>query len=127
MTTSTLPVSAAPAAVYQAECIRHLSVEARAAFDHFQASGDPDTIDPVLLAILADYIPRPSPRPLAELPGTTRLAEDLGFDSLAVTEVVFFTEDLFGISIANDEIIRVRTLDDLRGFIRGKVAGPASA
>jgi hypothetical protein len=29
---------------------------------------------------------------------------------------------LFGISISNEEIIRVRTLDDLRGFIRRKVA-----
>ena len=75
-----------------------------------------------MLAILEDFIPRRSAIPLAELPGGTRLIDDLGFDSLAITELVFFTEDLFGFSITNEEIISVRTLDDLRGFIRRKVA-----
>jgi len=110
-----------PASVDREESIRHLPAAARAAFEKFQASGDPVTLDPVVLAILEDFIPRAPAVPLAELPGTTRLIDDLGFDSLAITEVVFFTEDLFGITISNQEIIQVRTLDDLRGFIRRKV------
>jgi acyl carrier protein len=101
---------------------KHLPAEARAAFQQFQATGDPAVIDPMVLAILEDFIPKSPDTPLAQLPGTTRLIDDLGFDSLAITEVVFFTEDLFGISISNDEIIQVRTLDDLRGFIRAKLA-----
>jgi acyl carrier protein len=36
--------------------------------------------------------------------------------------VVFATEDLLGIRIANEEILQVMTLDDLRGFIRRKAA-----
>ena len=71
---------------------------------------------------MADFIPREPARPLAEMPGDSQLIDDLGFDSLAITEVVFFAEDLFRISITNDEIVQVRTLDDLRGFIRRKVA-----
>ena len=104
------------------EKIRHLPAEVRAAFQQFQTDGDLSTLDLVIAAILEDYVPRPPPRPIAELPGGTQLIDDLGFDSLAITEVVFFTEDLLGISIANTEIIRVRTLDDLRGFVRRKVA-----
>jgi acyl carrier protein len=104
------------------ESIRHLPAGARAAFEQFQIDGDPAALDVVMLAILEDFIPRHSAIPLAELPGGTRLIDDLGFDSLAITEVVFFTEDLFGFSITNEEIISVRTLDDLRGFIRRKVA-----
>lgn len=102
--------------------LRHLPASAREAFAVFQATGDPATLDPVLHAILEDFIPRPPAVPLAELPGDTMLIDDLGFDSLAITEVVFFAEDLFGINISNEEIVRVRTLADLRGFIRGKVA-----
>ncbi|HUG12585.1 MAG TPA: hypothetical protein VMM36_16330 [Opitutaceae bacterium] len=108
---------------HQADSSRHLSPGVRAEFERFQASGDPAALDPVLFAILEDFTPKPLSRPLADLPGNTRLIDDLGFDSLAITEVVFFTEDLFRISISNEEIVQVRTLDDLRGFIHSKVAG----
>ncbi len=106
----------------KADAIRHLPPPIRAAFHKFESTGDVAALDPVILAILKDYIPRQPDRPLAEMPGDTRLMEDLGFDSLAITEVVFFTEDLFAISITNEEIIRVRTLDDLRGFVRRKIS-----
>lgn len=122
------PPSAAPAgaSTHQEENIRHLPAGARAAFALFQTSGDPAALDPVLFAILEDYIPNPPLQPLAELPGDTLLIDDLGFDSLAITEVVFFTEDLFGISISNEEIIQVRSLDNLRDFIRRKVVAPTT-
>ena len=105
----------------QEERLRHLPAAARASFLRFQAEGDPAELDPVIFAILEDFIPRTPERPFPTLPGETRLIEDLGFDSLAITEVVFFTEDLFGITISNEEIIQVRTLGDLRGFVRRKV------
>lgn len=125
--TTTFAAPAAPlTSVTREESLRHLPAPARAAFESFQATGDPAQLDPIVLAILADFIPRPPARPLAELPGRTLLMTDLGFDSLAITEVVFFAEDLFGISIRNEEIVQVRTLDDLHGFIRRKVtARPA--
>jgi len=127
MKTATATVTAPSATpTSREESIRHLPAAARAAYHQFQAAGDPATLDPVIFAILGDFIPRASAVPLAELPGATRLIDDLGFDSLAITEVVFFTEDLFGISISNEEIIQVRSLDDLRGFIRRKVAAPAT-
>lgn len=103
------------------ERIKHLPAEARAAFQRFQAGGDAALLDPVIFAILLDFIPKTPAQSLTEFPGTTKLIEDLGFDSLAITEVVFFTEDLFEIKISNEEIIQVRTLDDLRSFIHRKV------
>ena len=116
----------APPAVEQDARLKHLPLAARTAFARFQAGGEATELDPVILAILEDFIPQDSSVPLAELPGSTRLIDDLGFDSLAITEVVFFAEDLFEINITNEEIIQVRTLDDLRGFIRGKVTGRAA-
>ncbi len=117
-----VPAAQALPATDQEDRIKHLPAAARAAFRQFQSTGDPAALDPVIFAILEDFVPRPPAGPLAGLPGDTRLIDDLGFDSLAITEVVFFTEDLFGISITNEEIVRVRSLADLRGFIHAKVA-----
>ncbi|MDP1579872.1 MAG: acyl carrier protein [Candidatus Didemnitutus sp.] len=123
MNTSVPIASVTTAKDFQSESIRHLPETARAAFVRFQADRDPAALDIVLLAILEDFIPKTPAQPLAELPGNTKLIEGMGFDSLAITEVVFFAEDLFGISISNEEIVQVGTLDDLRGFIRTKVSG----
>ena len=107
--------------------LKHLPEPAQAAFRQFQRDGNPATLDPVIFAILEDFIPKNPVTPFAELPETTELIGGLGFDSLAITEVVFFTEDLFGVSISNEEIIQVRTLGDLRNFIHRKVATPAGS
>jgi acyl carrier protein len=117
-----IPAANPVQAAEQDDRIKHLPPEARAAYERFQASGDPAVLDPMILAILEDFIPQTPARPLAQMPGDTQLIADLNFDSLAITEVVFFTEDLFGITISNEEILQVRSLDDLRGFIRAKVA-----
>ena len=121
---TTAPAKALPLTAEQADRIKHLPAAALAAFQQFHATGDPAGLDPVIFAILQDFAPRHPARPLAELPGDTQLMADLGFDSLALTEVVFFNEDLFGITITNDELVQVRTLDDLRGFIHRKVGRP---
>jgi acyl carrier protein len=57
----------------------------------------------------------------AAWPDDTRLVDDLGFDSLATIETVFFIEDLFQISVSNDEIMTVRTVGDLRRFLKSKL------
>jgi len=117
------PPPSAPATppVDREEKLRHLPAEARAAFHRFQADGRAADLDLVANAIIEDFIPQKSGRTLAGMPGDTPLIDGLGFDSLAITEIVFFAEDLFGISIANEEIIKVRTIDDLRLFLRRKV------
>jgi acyl carrier protein len=124
-----VPASATPprASHEREQSLRHLPAAAQAAFQRFQSSGDLAALDVVIFAILEDFVPRPPAGPLPELPGTTRLMDDLGFDSLAITESVFFIEDLFGINISNQEIILVRTLDDLRSFVRRKVAADVKA
>ena len=102
--------------------IRHLPASAQAAYRRFHAGGAVAELDAVVIALLEDFMPKSKARPLGGLPGSTHLVTDLGFDSLAITEVVFAAEDLLGIQITNEEIMQVLTLDDLRGFIRRKVA-----
>ncbi len=115
------PSSGTPSSpVNPLERIRHFPDDVRASFVRYQTTGDVAALDPVIYAILNDYIPNKPEQPLSSFPGSTLLIEGLGFDSLAITEVVFFTEELLGITIANEEILKVRTLDDLRGFVHTK-------
>ncbi len=104
------------------QAIQQLPPDAQVAFRKFETSGEATALDPVILAILEDFIPVQRTKRLTDLPDDTRLIEDLHLDSLAVAQVVFFTEDLFGVNITNEEIVLIRTLGDLRGFIHRKVA-----
>lgn len=97
--------------------------EVRDAFARFKSEGDTSAVDTVVLAIVRDFIPKhvapPADKPLAD---DARLMADLGFDSLAIAEVVFFLEDLFLVKISNAEIMQVSTVAELRAFIRAKLA-----
>jgi acyl carrier protein len=101
--------------------------EVRDAYTRYQTSGDASAVDTVVLAVVRDFIPKhlapPADRPLDD---NARLMADLGFDSLAIAETVFFLEDLFAVKISNAEIMQVSTVAELRAFVRAKLAsGPS--
>ncbi len=98
----------------------------RDAFARFRG-GDPAALDDVLFAVVRDFMPRRDHAPAGPLPDDVRLVEDLGFDSLAIAEIVFFMEDLFRMKISNEEIQRMRTIGELRAFVLHKpVSTPLS-
>ena len=101
--------------------------EVRDAYSSYKDSGDASAVDTVVLAVVRDFIPKhvapPAGQPLAD---NAKLMADLGFDSLAIAETVFFLEDLFNVKISNEEIMKVSTVAELRAFVRAKLAdGPA--
>jgi acyl carrier protein len=104
-----------------------LVAETQAGFQRFKEGGDPADLDGVVMAMIRDHAPRRCSLVRGQIHGGMRLADDLGLDSLAVTEMVFFAEDLFTIRITNQEIAEVRTIDDLRLFIRRKVTASPKA
>ena len=93
----------------------------------FAASGDEAKLDLVVLGILQFYLPKKSAEPLAMRPGTTRLVEDLGCDSLTMMDTVFMTETLLAVKIDDAELMRIATLDELRGHLRRLVKDGAPA
>ena len=97
--------------------------EVRDAYSRCKTSGDPDAVDTVVLAVVRDFIPKhvapPADQPLAD---HAKLMADLGYDSLAIAETVFFLEDLFNVKISNEEIMKVSTVAELRAFVRAKLA-----
>ena len=99
-----------------------LPPESLRGYREFMETGDERALARLVFQALNYYIPKSSTAKTgAEWPDDARLIDDLGFDSLATIETVFFFEDLFQISVSNDEIMNVRTVGDLRRFMRGKL------
>ncbi len=107
--------------------MHHFPLEVREAFARFRAAHSPADADIVVLAVVLDHLPDKKLRAAGSPADACKLVEDLGFDSIAITEMVFFLEDLFRVRIANEEILRVRTVGDLRAFIREKLAAAATS
>jgi acyl carrier protein len=101
-----------------ATLLRHFPEEVRGAYVRLRDYAEPAAADTLVLAIVADHMPRPE----AELADSASLIHDLGFDSVAIAEMVFFIEDLVEVSVTNAEITRVRTVGELRAFVRVKLA-----
>lgn len=99
-------------------------VATREAYARWREQRDIAALDQVILAIVAFH--RPHRETLAtpdDLPDSAALIAHLGFDSLALAEVVFFIEDLFRVTISSAELHRLVTVADLRAYVRSRVAG----
>ncbi|MEO5958876.1 MAG: acyl carrier protein [Opitutaceae bacterium] len=110
-----------------AALLRHFPEEVRNAYTRLRTEGDVAAADTLVIAIVLDHMPDKKRRPAETPADTVALVTDLGFDSVAITEMVFFIEDLLQVNIANEEILRVRTVGDLRAFVRTKLAAPTPA
>ena len=106
---------------------RHFPDEVQQAYARFQQTRVPADADAVVMAIMLDHRPDKKLQPEVAPTDAMGLIADLGFDSVAITEMVFFLEDLFGVRISNEEILRVRTVGDLRAFVRQKLTALPSA
>ena len=102
--------------------------EVRTAYQSFCATGDEAALRTVVLAAVRDFMPRNSAHPRTEaLRPDERLIEDLGFDSLAVAETVFFFEDLFKVTIKNEDILALHTVGELCDFVAKRARANAAS
>jgi acyl carrier protein len=102
--------------------------EVREAHRRFLVDHQPADLQVIVDAALRDFLPKG--RNVAKdepVPSELRLVDGLGFDSLAVAELVFFFEDLFQVTIETQELATVQTVGDLRSFVERKLAGHASS
>jgi acyl carrier protein len=115
------PAVSLPPAV--ATLLRHFPEDVREAYARLRSSGDASAADTLVLAIVGDFMPEKG----ARLTDSAELMAHLGFDSVAIAEMVFFIEDLLQVSVSNAEILRVRTVGELRAFVREKLAAQTAA
>jgi acyl carrier protein len=100
--------------------------EVTAAYVGFAETGAQQNLDIVVLGVLQFYLAKKPKTSLHALPGSTRLVEDLGCDSLTMMDMVFAAESLFDINIDDNDLASIATLNDLRGHIHRLVIGNAS-
>ncbi len=102
------------------EKLRRLPPSATVDFDLFCSEHDEAALTRLIIAVLVDLSPTKGGG-VVDWNDEVRLIEDVGFDSLAVAETIFFFEDLFEISISNDEIASLQNIGGLRAFVARKV------
>ncbi len=105
-----------------AGALKRCSEETIRAAIRFEETRNPSEVPAIVFGILERELPKESAGKLASAPGGTRLVEEIGMDSLSLMEAVMSVEEVLGITIDNNELRKIATLDDLNGFIREKLA-----
>jgi acyl carrier protein len=111
-------ISAADARSRAQENLQGFPTKIVEAYLRYAETCDAALLDEVVLGVLHFYLAKPPATSLATLPGSTRLVEDLGCDSLTLADLMFMAETLFGIVLADGDIARITTLDELREHFR---------
>jgi len=107
--------------------LKRCSEETVAAALRFQTSRDAGDLAVIIRGVLERDLPETHTAEMATATDTTRLIEDLGMDSFGMMEVVMTAEEVFGITVANQELREVTTLGTLKSFLLSKVKGESSA
>lgn len=124
MLNESVPVSAefatkSPAQV--AEALLGFEPSCVAAALHYRESGEFEDFWAMLPGIIAFHLPRGAARPPAVLEDGMRLNEELGLDSLALTEMAFLLDEVFQLSIETRDVVGVVTIGDLKAFLKRKL------
>lgn len=86
----------------------------------FHAEGTVDAMRAMLPGFIEFHLPRGSQRPPAVLADHLRLTQDLGLDSLALIEMAFKLDELFGVVIETREVTGINTVGELVTFLKTK-------
>ena len=112
---------------FPVESVRGFPAETVATIREFWGRPSLSGLERTVRVVMEFYLPAGARRSLAEVPGSVRLREDLGIDSLSLAEAVFKWDDLFGTVIETREAAGVETMDELVAFLAGKMGLSAAA
>jgi acyl carrier protein len=80
-----------------------------------------DTVENISALIVQKLLANPKvPR---DIDGSSKIVEDLAFDSLAVMNFVMEIEDTLDVSVPLDRLADIRTIDDLAMCIKALKSG----
>jgi 3-hydroxyacyl-[acyl-carrier-protein] dehydratase len=89
----------------------------------FRSTRDAKHLSAALRGIIGRFV-APALRARLRVPDDDlRLVEDLGIDSLTMIEIVSLAEDVFPVSIDNEELAGLRTVGDIQRFLMDRLRG----
>jgi acyl carrier protein len=89
----------------------------------YREHGDVTGVPIVVSGVIARFMPPENAEKIKTATDETRLAEDLGIDSLTMLEVVMTIEEVLAMRIEDTELRDIRTMGDVKKFIAIKIAG----
>jgi acyl carrier protein len=89
-------------------------------------TGDLAHLMALLPGLINYHLPPVKSPPPEPLPLDLRLREDIGLDSLALSELAFKLDEVFAVPIETHEVAHVITVQDLQDFLRGKLDVPCA-
>ncbi len=102
------------------ESLKRCSPETIEKAVEYRKTGNVDLLGDVVIGIISRFVESDMRGKLVNAPDSMVLVDELGLDSLTMVEIVLSVEDALGTKIENDEIQSLRTLGDIKGFIRNK-------
>lgn len=125
MTPLALPVAEEKSERELREALRRCPPETLAAVRRFRRTRQSKEIPVILRGVLTRYVDADQRARLKTGPGSLRLGDDLGLDSLSLIEVSMALEDVLGITLNDDELRKLQTIDDVENYARGRLAAKA--
>jgi len=102
----------------RSEAVEDLPESLQGPLLRFVESQSEKDLSTLIHAALSDFSGQALP---SELPEDANFIQDLGLDSLAITEFVFFFEDVFNLKISNDDLASLGTVGALKGYLLEKL------
>ena len=104
------------------ESLKRCSPETIEKAVEFRKTGNAELVGDVVIGIIERFA-EPEKREMLKNPSDDLvIVDDLGFDSLTMVEIVLAVEDAIGTTIAEEDVQKLRTLGDIKNFIKEKVS-----
>lgn len=101
--------------------LRRCSEETYLAARQFRLTGSPQAAKTTFMGMLERFTDRTRRSKLASPDPQLRLTVDLGIDSLTLMELVMVMEEVFRVTIPNEDLSNLRTVGDVLSMIESRV------
>jgi 3-hydroxyacyl-[acyl-carrier-protein] dehydratase len=105
------------------ETLKRCSAATFEAAREFRRTGNPVHLPPIIQGVIERYVKHDLHERLQRNSDDLLLNAHLGLDSLTLIEIVMVAEDIFQISICNEDLRPLRTVGDVQRFIEIRLHG----